>query len=153
MGLPHIQCCVHKMQKFYQVVCDWKPFQPTLPRVEEGFYNREEPAPYKGLINLTEKGGLCYVAQIIFIFWGFTFAKAFCSSIFHGLGYSALVVILLKMVVTGTDNVAEQCFTSLLGRSPGTSPFGFLAWIILLWTSWTVNLGARLWLQLLLTEF
>ena len=51
----------------------------------------------------------------------------------------------LKIVLTGVARVVEHTFTSCLGRSPGTKPFGFFALIILHSTSKAESFGAKLW--------
>ena len=63
-------------------------------------------------------------------------------SVFQAFGYSALFVILLKMIWAGIAIVFEENLTNFLGRSPGTTPFGFFAFNILFLTSLMDNLGA-----------
>ena len=48
-------------------------------------------------------------------------------SIIHWRGYSAVLVIALKIVPRGSASSTEKEVTIFLGRSPGTDEFGFLA--------------------------
>ena len=72
-----------------------------------------------------------------------TFGRAIWCSIFQDLGYSALCVILLKIIWAGTAIVLEQNLMIFLGRSPGTIPLGFFALKILAFTSVIDSMGAN----------
>ena len=55
---------------------------------------------------------------------GLTLGIAIWYSTTHWRGYSAVSVILLKMLVTGVVSSGVNSLTNLTGKSPGTTEFG-----------------------------